>query len=293
VIAALMPFWWLVRRGHEAAVRSPLFAFVRRYGLSGVAGYLARMAAERDFRIVRKYGKGHRRDAVSAGAGPYRRRLLRGRLLGSEPCKNQVRSSGGVLEPGRQKGQGSRRPIMRIMLRAAMRGLGNLAGRGMMASEEEPPGKRDGHSERLQYIESAVGRVTRLLAYVVIVPALPILLCFMFLPKTSSVTMFLSHGDFAVLAVALTAAAIAEVLGPEAPKPWARNLLVTSCFILLLLFTVLLAGIAGDASRLTPPLDAVLSLVSFGLAVFAAVTAWAVTTRRQEGMEQAPGGEHK
>jgi len=67
VIAALMPLWSLVRRGHEAAVRSPLFAFVRRYGLSGVAGYLARMAAERDFRVVRKYGKGHRRDAVSAG----------------------------------------------------------------------------------------------------------------------------------------------------------------------------------------------------------------------------------
>lgn len=163
----------------------------------------------------------------------------------------------------------------------------------MVASKEQLPGKRDGRSERLQYIESAIGRVTRLLAYVVVVPAVPILLCFIFLPKTSSVTMFLSHGDFAVLAVALTAAAIAEVLGPEAPKPRTRNLLVTSCFVVILLVTVLLAGIAGGASRLTPSIDAVCSLISFGLAVFVAVTTWAVTTPRQEGTEQASGGEHR
>jgi hypothetical protein len=67
LIAALMPGWRLVRSGHEAAVRSPLFVFVRRYGLVGVAGYLARTAAERDFRVLRKYGKGRRRAAVSSG----------------------------------------------------------------------------------------------------------------------------------------------------------------------------------------------------------------------------------
>lgn len=160
-----------------------------------------------------------------------------------------------------------------------------------MGSKEEPPEKRDGHSKRWQYIKSVVGRVSRLLVYAVIVPAVPILLCLVFLPKTSSVTIFLSHGDFAVLAVALTAAAAAEVLGPEAPKPGIRNLLVTSCFVLLLLATVLLAGIAGDASRLNPSLDVALSLISFGLAVFVAVAAWAVTTRH-EGTERPSGGEH-
>jgi hypothetical protein len=67
LIAALMPGWRLVRSGHEAAVRSPLFVFVRRYRLSGVAGYLAQTAAERDFRVLRKYGKGRRRDAVKVG----------------------------------------------------------------------------------------------------------------------------------------------------------------------------------------------------------------------------------
>ena len=67
VIAVLLPIWRLVRWGHEATVRSPLFAFVRRYGLGRVASYLARMAAERDFRVLRKYAKSPRRSTVRAG----------------------------------------------------------------------------------------------------------------------------------------------------------------------------------------------------------------------------------
>ena len=67
LIAGLLPVWRLVRWGHEATVRSPLFAFVRRYGLGGVASYLARMATERDFRALRKYAKSPRRSAVRAG----------------------------------------------------------------------------------------------------------------------------------------------------------------------------------------------------------------------------------
>lgn len=67
LMAALMPGWWLVRSGHEAAARSPVLVFVSRYGLGGVAGYLARMAAERDFGVLWKYAKGRRRSAVSIG----------------------------------------------------------------------------------------------------------------------------------------------------------------------------------------------------------------------------------
>jgi hypothetical protein len=67
MIAVLVPLWRLVRRGLAAAVRSPLFAFVRRYGLGSVAGYLARTAAERDFRVPAKYLRSRRRAAVRAG----------------------------------------------------------------------------------------------------------------------------------------------------------------------------------------------------------------------------------
>lgn len=134
------------------------------------------------------------------------------------------------------------------------------------------------------YVKAATGRVARLLICTAVLPAAPIAIFFIFFPKSASSTELLSHGDFAVLAAALTTAALAEVIGPGEPaNKGLRNLLILSCMCLFAFTTVLLAGIAGDAPRLLPSRAALLSVISCGLATLLAISAWVATV-------EIPGG---
>src|SRR5215469_6014848 len=76
---------------------------------------------------------------------------------------------------------------------------------------------------------SRAGRVGRWLACGVVLAVAPVLISVMFLPNHSSVGALLGHGDLAVLAAALAAASLSELLGPDEPTPWLRNILALSC----------------------------------------------------------------
>jgi hypothetical protein len=144
--------------------------------------------------------------------------------------------------------------------------------------------KSSSRPSRWAYVRVATGRVARLLVCTAVLPAAPIAIFFVFFPKSSSPTELLSHGDFAVLAAALATAALAEVIGPAEPRKGPRNFLILSCVCLFASTAILLAGIAGDAPRLSPSRDALLSVISCGVATLLAITAWVVTVEIPDGL---------
>ena len=56
----------------------------------------------------------------------------------------------------------------------------------------------------------------------------------------------LSHGDLAVMASAVAGGSICELLGPEPPARWLRNVLMGACVATLIGCTILLMSIGGD-----------------------------------------------
>jgi hypothetical protein len=151
-----------------------------------------------------------------------------------------------------------------------------------MTSGEKPSRKPDRTPSRWLYIKAATGRAGRLLVCTAVLPALPIAIFFAFYPKSASPTDLLAHGDFAVLAAALTTAALAEVIGPAEPPKGIRNCLILSGMCLYAFTAWILAVIAGDAQRVSPSRDAWLSVISCVLAAFYAVVAWLVTVEVPE-----------
>jgi hypothetical protein len=143
--------------------------------------------------------------------------------------------------------------------------------------EESAAGKQPGRQERsrhLQVFGVRVDRVGRWLVCSVVLATAPILLSFIFLPQGTSVTSFLAHGDFAVLALALVAASLGELFGPDHPVRWVQTVLALSCVTMAIALMTLLAGIAGHAARLTTEYDARFSVYSLIFAVVVGAISW-------------------
>lgn len=149
----------------------------------------------------------------------------------------------------------------------------------VVAREQSPSASREQHS-RWVLLRAGIGRVSRWFVCSVLLAAVPILLSLLALPPSASVTMLLSHGDFAVLASALAAASIGELLGPTQPSPGVRNMLVLASLLLFTFTIILLAGIAGSFARLTPELDARFSVISFLVATIIGIASWGATIEK-------------
>jgi hypothetical protein len=135
-------------------------------------------------------------------------------------------------------------------------------------------------STRWLLVRAGCGRVGRWAIFSVVLAAAPILASFFFLPKSSPVTSLLRHGDFAILAAALVAAAMGELFAPDEPVKWIRNVLISSCLMIFTFTIVLLGGIAGNSPQLSPAKDARYSWMSFGFAVLIGIASWALTINR-------------
>jgi len=129
-------------------------------------------------------------------------------------------------------------------------------------------------------IKAGCGRVGRWAVFSVVLATAPILASFFYLPQSSSLTSLLSHGDFAILASALVAAAMGELFGPDEPQRWIRNILVSACIVLFTFTIVLLGAIAGNSPRLSPEADVRYSWVSFGIAIVIGIASWGLTVHR-------------
>jgi len=145
---------------------------------------------------------------------------------------------------------------------------------------KEPSRASSNRRARWLLLRIALGRVCRWFVCSVVLASIPILVSFFALPRTSSVTALLSHGDFAVLASALAAASIGELIGPCEPPKWIRNILILSCILLFTSAILLLAGIAGHYARLSPSLDVRFSWISFAIATIVGAASWAATVER-------------
>lgn len=149
----------------------------------------------------------------------------------------------------------------------------------------QPVGRRQ-RSRRWQLFGVRIDRVSRWLVCSVILATTPILLSFVFLPEDTSVTSFLAHGDFAVLALALVAASLGELFGPDHPARWLQTVLALSCVTMAFALMTLLAGIAGHATRLTPKNDASYSVIALFIAVVVgAVSWWSTSPQPHSGPE--------
>jgi hypothetical protein len=157
---------------------------------------------------------------------------------------------------------------------------------------KEPPQASSTRNVRWLLLKIALGRVSRWFVCSVVLAAIPILVSFFALPRTSSLTDLLSHGDFAVLAAALTAASIGELLGPWEPPKWIRNILILSCILLFTSAVLLLAGIAGNYARLSPALDVHLSWISFVIATVIGAASWGATIERPTAESSKAGRSH-
>jgi hypothetical protein len=144
-------------------------------------------------------------------------------------------------------------------------------------TEKEPSSLS--HDARLRWtvFKTGIGRISRWFVCSVVLAAVPIFVSFLALPRSSSVTSLLSHGDFAVLAAALAAASLGELIGPSEPPRYIRNMLALACVLLFTFTILLLAGIAGNFARLSPPLDAELSLIAFAIATVIGAASWGAT----------------
>jgi hypothetical protein len=132
-------------------------------------------------------------------------------------------------------------------------------------------------------MKDAAGRIGRWLFFGVMLAIVPVIISFLWLPRNSSVTMLLSHGDLAVVASALVGLSMGELIGPDEPQRWLRNVLMCSCILLLLGSVVLLSLIASHGGRLSPNQEVDYSWILFSVAVVVGVASMGSTVRRVGG----------
>jgi formate hydrogenlyase subunit 4 len=105
---------------------------------------------------------------------------------------------------------------------------------------------RGAHGQEVQVqsrAEVIADRLIRWLGCSVLIALVPI--GFAYKVANEKVLDFLGRGDLFILALALAAAAIGELLGPQHPRPWIRNSLLILCTFILLIAFACYAAIAG------------------------------------------------
>jgi hypothetical protein len=145
---------------------------------------------------------------------------------------------------------------------------------------EGQPLRADTATMRWLLVKAGCGRVGRWAVFSVALATIPTLASILYLPPSSTLTSLLKHGDFAILASALVAAAMGELFGPDEPQKWIRNVLVSASILLFTCTIVLLGGIAGDSPRLSPEADVRYSWMSFGIAIIIGTASWGLTAHR-------------
>lgn len=162
--------------------------------------------------------------------------------------------------------------VLRANIRLVRQG-GTMA---TIAAEEEP----EAAVPAPWPVKDAMGRIGRWLFFGVLLAVIPVVISFLWLPKNSSVTTLLSHGDLAVIASALVGISMGELIGPDEPQRWIRNVLMSSCILLLLGSVVLLALIASHAGRFSPNQEVDYSWILFFVSVALGIVSMAATVRR-------------
>lgn len=130
-------------------------------------------------------------------------------------------------------------------------------------------------------MKDAAFRVCRWFFYSVVLAVFPVLISFAWLPKNSSVTQLLSHGDLAVIASALFGLSLGEIIGSKdlQEQKWLREVLIGSSLLFWSASLLLLSFISGAAPQFTPAKEAryswilLLSAIVIGIAAFAATVA--------------------
>lgn len=126
--------------------------------------------------------------------------------------------------------------------------------------------------------KDAAFRVWRWFFYSVILSVFPVLISFLWLPRKTSVSQFLSHGDLAVIACALFGVSLGEIFGSSdlQKQRWLREVLMGASTVSWSASLLLLSCISGNATQVTPDEDAkyswylLIAAVIIGIAVFAA-----------------------
>lgn len=132
--------------------------------------------------------------------------------------------------------------------------------------------------------KAAAGRVGRWFFFGVVLATIPVIISFLWLPKNSSITTLLSHGDLAVIAAALVGLSMGELMGPdEPPQKWIRNIIMCACIMFLLGAIVLLSLIASRGGRLSAGQEVEYSWVLFVASVLVGTASMALTVRRVSG----------
>jgi hypothetical protein len=153
---------------------------------------------------------------------------------------------------------------------------------------ENQPGAPRMKSRRTLHLVAGTGRVGRWLVCSVLLAAAPISISFFFSPESTTMTSFLARGDFAVLALALVTASLGELLGPDEPPKFIRNILLLACLSIGTAAGYLLSFIAGHAPRMSSQSDARDSLILFITAVILGAASWASTSHLCRARSQDP-----
>jgi hypothetical protein len=111
-----------------------------------------------------------------------------------------------------------------------------------------------------------VGRGSRWFFFTVCLALVPIALSWLFLPRGSSFLSAVEHGEFAILAGAVSAGTLDITLGIKRRRWW-TSLTTIAAIGVLLLSTVILAAVVGGAQQLSPATLVVISLWLLGVAV--------------------------
>jgi len=130
-------------------------------------------------------------------------------------------------------------------------------------------------------MKDAAARVCRWFFYSVVLAVIPIVISFAWLPKNTSVTALLSHGDLAVIASALLGLSMGEIFGSEEPQQnWIREVLIGACILCWSASLLLLSFISGGASRFTQNQEVQYSWWLLLAAVIVGIASFAVTVSR-------------
>ncbi len=159
------------------------------------------------------------------------------------------------------------------------------------STEALNPSPATGIARPWELVGRAIGSVSRWLFWGIVISGVPIVISLLTAPIGTSVADQLSHGDLAVMASAVAGGSVCELLGPEPPVNWLRNVLLAACVMTLLGSTILLMSIGGDSdtvvnghlthiAKLTKSAETKFSVYLLVIAITAGIPAMAPEIRR-------------